>query len=187
MSEMTEMNESEQSGVDPSDSGGSETVGQPSVEERLKTLQADSERFKDLAMRTQADFDNFRKRSAREKEEAVKFANGSLLERLIPVIDNFELGLSAARVEADSSPIFKGMEMVAKQLMDFLQQSGVEAVVAEGVAFDPNVHEAVGQLESETVPEGIVLRQLRKGYRLKERLLRPATVMISKGAPESAA
>jgi molecular chaperone GrpE len=177
---MSETTETQQQSVAEDPVKAVETEG-GAVQEHA--LQIELERFKDLALRTQADFENFRKRSIREREDAVKFANGSLLERLIPVIDNFELGLSAARAEGEGSPVFKGMEMVARQLAEFLSQAGVEPVEAEGAAFDPNLHEAVGQLESETVPEGNVARQLRKGYRLRERLLRPATVMISKGAP----
>jgi molecular chaperone GrpE len=154
------------------------------TEESLLTqLQGDIERFRDHALRTQADFDNFRKRAAREKDEATKYANASFLERLIPILDNFELGLNAARGSAADSPILAGMDMVAKQLNDFLTSSGVEPVNAEGQPFDPNVHEAVGQEESAVVPEGVVIRQLRKGFKLRDRLLRPATVMVSKGAP----
>ena len=130
-----------------------------------------------------ADFDNFRKRATREKEDAIKCANASFLDRLIPILDNFELGLNAARTSAADSPILSGMDMVAKQLADFLASSGVEPVNGEGRTFDPNLHEAVAQEESAKVPEGVVIRQLRKGFKLRDRLLRPATVMVSKGAP----
>jgi molecular chaperone GrpE len=102
---------------------------------------------------------------------------------LIPILDNFELGLNAARAGAANSPILAGMDMVAKQLSDFLVSSGVEAVNGEGQPFDPNLHEAVAQEESATVKEGVVIRQLRRGYKLRDRLLRPATVVVSKGAP----
>jgi molecular chaperone GrpE len=142
-------------------------------------------RFRDLALRNQADLENFRKRAAREKDDAVKFANAAFLERLLPVLDNFELGLSAARAGAENSPILMGMDMVAKQLADFLTGSGVEPVNGEGQPFDPNLHEAVAQEASETVAEGVIVRQLRRGYKLRERLLRPATVVVSKGAPQA--
>src|SRR5207302_2470169 len=82
-------------------------------------LQADLDRFRDLALRSQADFENYKKRCAREKEEAIKYANSSLLERLVAIVDNFELGLSAAREESESSPIYSGMNLVLKQLNDF--------------------------------------------------------------------
>ncbi|MEI8233934.1 MAG: nucleotide exchange factor GrpE [Verrucomicrobiota bacterium] len=143
-------------------------------------IQADMERFRDLAMRTQADFENYRKRSIREREEAVKYANAALIERLIPLLDNFELGLQAARAEG-SQGVILGFEMVAKQFQEFLAASGVETVEAEGKPFDPNLHEAVGHEPSETVPEGVVIRQLRKGYKLRDRLIRAANVFVSKG------
>ena len=142
-------------------------------------LQADLERFRDLALRSQADFDNFRKRSSREKEDAVKYSNSALLERLIPIIDNFELGLAAA--SAEKSPILAGMGMVAKQLHDFLSDFGVTSIDATGQKFDPNLHEAIAHEHDPKVPEGKVIRQVRKGYKLKERLLRPANVIVSSG------
>jgi len=151
-------------------------------ESALAQLQGDIERFKDLALRSQADFDNYRKRSAREKEEAIRFANASFLERLIPIFDNFELGLSATKNSAEGSSILAGLDMVAKQLGDFLAENGVQPVDAVGQKFDPNFHEAIAEEESAEADEGVVLRQLRKGYKLKERLLRPATVVVSKGS-----
>ena len=150
-------------------------------EAALSQLQSDLERFRDLALRSQADFDNFRKRSAREKEDAIKYANASLLERLIPILDSFELGLTAARADVANSPILAGMEMVAKQISDFLTDSGVQAIDATGQKFDPNLHEALAHEESGEVAEGKVIRQMRKGYKLKDRLLRPANVIVSKG------
>jgi len=149
-------------------------------ENPLEALQADMERFRDLALRTQADFENYRKRAIRDKEDAIKYANASLMERLIPVIDNFEFGIQAARNEG-SQAVLVGLEMVAKQFQEFLTSVGVETVEAEGKPFDPNLHEAVGHEASDIVPEGAVVRQLRKGYKLRDRLLRPANVFVSKG------
>ena len=155
----------EQTVADPNAAPGSararsgETTGaETGGDESLAQLQSDLDRFRDLALRSQADFENFRKRAAREKEDAVKYANGAMLERLLPILDNFELGLNAARGTAESSPILAGMEMVAKQLNDFLAQHGVEPVASEGAKFDPNLHEAVAQESSRTVPEGHVVR-----------------------------
>lgn len=152
-------------------------------EDPIAGLQADLDRFRDLALRSQADFDNFKKRAAREKEDAIKYANSSLLERLVAIIDNFELGLSAARGEGEQSPIYAGMSMVLKQLMDFLADNGVQPIEAEGQKFDPNLHEAIGHEPSATVAEGTVIRQTRRGYKLKDRLLRPSSVVVSSGAP----
>ena len=149
----------------------------------IASLQSDLDRFRDLALRSQADFDNYKKRAAREKDEAIKYANSSLLERLVTIIDNFELGLSAARGEGESSPIYAGMSMVLKQLTDFLADNGLQPIDAEGQKFDPNLHEAIAHEASTTVPEGVVIRQTRRGYKLKDRLLRPSSVVVSSGAP----
>jgi molecular chaperone GrpE len=169
-----------QSDKDPRAASTQETVPDSSEESAFSQLQADLERFRDLAFRSQADFDNYRKRSAREKEDAVKYANSSLLERLIPIIDNFELGLAAA-AGAENSPIHAGMSMVGKQLNDFLAEFGVTPVDATGQTFDPNLHEAIAHEHNSKVPEGRVIRQVRRGYKLKDRLLRPANVIVSSG------
>jgi molecular chaperone GrpE len=145
-------------------------------------LQADLDRFRDLALRSQADFENYKKRAAREKEEAIKYANSSLLEKLIAIIDNFELGLEAARAEGEKSPIFSGMSMVLKQLMDFLADSGLTPIDATGQKFDPNLHEAIAHEPSDEFAEGIVVRQTRRGYKMKDRLLRPSSVVVSSGS-----
>ncbi len=147
-------------------------------------FQAEAARFKDLALRAQADLDNYRKRAVREKEESIRYANVSLLEKLLPVLDNFELGLEAARTAPDAASIVQGMAMVQKQLQDFLKDNGVESVTAEGEVFDPARHEAVAQEHSPEVPEGHVVRQIRKGYKLRDRLLRASSVTVSKGAAE---
>jgi len=161
-----------------------ETAGKPDEdgEAALARLQSDLDRFRDLALRSQADIENFRKRAAREKEDAIKYSNASFLERLIPILDSFELGLSAARADSEGSPIFVGMQMVSRQLSDFLTELGVQTIDATGTKFDPNIHEAIAQEESPGVEEGTVIRQLRKGYKWKDRLLRPANVIVSKGA-----
>lgn len=147
----------------------------------FQALREDFEKFKDLYIRSQADLDNYRKRAVREREDAIRYANLSLLERLLPVLDNFELGLDAARQSGGADGILQGMAMVQKQLQDFLRDSGVESIDAVGAPFDPNFHEALGQEASDEAPEGTVLRQLRRGYKLKDRLLRPSAVMVSKG------
>ena len=149
-------------------------------DDAMAGLQADLDRFRDLALRSQADFDNYKKRAAREKEDAVKYANSSLLQRLVSILDNFELGLAAAKTEGTQSPIYSGMVLVQKQLNDLLEENGLQAIEAEGKKFDPNLHEAIAHEPSET-PEGTVVRQARRGYRFKDRLLRPARVVVSSG------
>lgn len=140
--------------------------------------------LQDKVARMQADFDNFRKRLAREKEDAIRYANEGLLEELLPIVDNFELGLQAADTATDAQTIAVGMKMVKTQLDRFLENSGVKAIDATGQAFDPNLHDAVEQQESTDVPEGHVLFQRRKGYQLADRLIRPATVIVAQ-APKT--
>jgi molecular chaperone GrpE len=151
------------------------------VAEDMVDPAAEAEKFRDLALRTAADFDNYRKRAVREKDEAIRYANNSLLQDLLPVLDNFELGLDAARSAAGADAILQGLGMVARQFRDFLTSSGLEEVQTEGAEFDPNLMEAVGHEANDTVPEGRVVRQARRGYKLRVRLLRPARVFVSKG------
>ena len=169
-------NPTESDGQDPSaqDTGQEAEIAEVDFE-------AEAAKLKDLALRARADLDNFRKRALREKEEAIRYANNGLLERLLPVIDNFELGLDAAKNAADTASILQGMAMVHKQLQDFLKNNGLEEVQAEGEAFDPNKHDAVSQEFSTEVPEGHVVRQVRKGYKIKDRLVRASSVIVSKG------
>ena len=149
-------------------------------DDAMAGLQADLDRFRDLALRSQADFENYKKRASREKEDAIKYANSSLLQRLVSILDNFELGLAAAKTESERSPIYSGMVLVQKQLNDLLEENGLQAIEAEDKKFDPNLHEAIAHEPSET-PEGTVIRQARRGYRFKDRLLRPARVVVSSG------
>jgi len=173
--EREEMNSSAQA---KQPSAATATGAEP--EDPLAGLQADLDRFRDLALRSQADFENYKKRAAREKEDAVKYANSSLLQRLVSILDNFELGLAAAKTESSQSPIYSGMVLVQKQLNDLLEENGLHAIEAEGKKFDPNLHEAIAHEASDS-PEETVIRQARRGYRFKDRLLRPARVIVSSG------
>lgn len=139
-------------------------------------------------LRTTADFDNFKKRAAREKSEAVQYANLSLIQKLLPVLDNFEMALAAAQNVNDEklASFQSGVVMIQQQLKSALAETGLEEINAAGQPFDPNFHEAVSEQESADTPEGHVLQQLRKGYKLKERLLRPATVVVAKKPAEPA-
>ena len=142
-------------------------------------------RWRELAMRTAAEYDNYRKRCVKDREDFTKYANRGLLEELLPVIDNFEMGMQMAGQDT-SSMIYIGMSMVQKQLVDFLEGQGVQPIVTEaGQMFDHNIHEAI-MSEPSDQPEGTILRVLRKGYNLRGRLLRPANV-VTAAAPETAA
>jgi molecular chaperone GrpE len=176
-----EMKQSALARSTPSSAPPAAGVEQGEAEDPMAGLQADLDRFRDLALRSQADFENYKRRSAREKDEAIKYANSSLLERLIGIIDNFELGLAAAKEQGERSPIYSGMVLVQKQLNDLLAENGLQPIEAEGKTVDPNLHEAIAHEPSDQFPEGIVLRQVRRGYRLKDRLLRPSRVVVSSG------
>lgn len=141
-------------------------------------LEADAAKWKDLSLRTAAEMENLRKRTAREREEAIRYSNQRLLEELLPVIDNFEMGMQAASQDT-TSMIYIGMNMVRKQLHEFLSSQGVEEIPTTG-NFDPNLHEAVAQEDFAAGEEGRILRVTRLGYKLRDRLLRPASVVVSK-------
>ena len=142
-------------------------------------LEAEVMKWKELAMRTAADHENYRKRAAREREEAVRYSNQSLLEELLPILDNFEMGMQAASQD-QSSMIYIGMDMVRKQLNEFLGSCGVTEIASEGKAFDPNVHEALMLQPSNDVPENQVLSVVQKGWKLKGKILKHARVIVSR-------
>lgn len=163
-----------------------ETGAEPTAaKDPLEEAQAEVLRWKDQAYRQAAELDNFRKRMAREAQESRAYANADLLRGLLPVLDSFEMGLEAARAESEKSMIFMGMSMVQRQIMDFLREQGVQEVEALGKAFDPMLHEAVSTEVNATVPEGQVLRVTRRGFRLRERLLRAASVIVAAPAAEA--
>ncbi len=143
-----------------------------------ETLEAEAAKWKEISLRTAAEMDNLRKRTAREREDAIRYANQRLLEDLLPVIDNFEMGMLAAAQDTKSM-IYIGMDMVRRQLNEFLTSQGVEEIPTTG-KFDPNLHDAVSQEECSEGEEGRILRTHRRGFRLRDRLLRPASVVVSK-------
>ena len=144
----------------------------------MKEAQAMIDDLNDRLVRQAADLENFRKRSQREKDEARQFANQGLLEKLLPVLDNFEMALVAA---GDADPAIRdGVQMIYDQLFAVLKGSGMEPIDAMGEAFDPNLHEALSQEETADVNEGTVVQQVQRGYKLNERLVRPARVVVAK-------
>jgi molecular chaperone GrpE len=171
----------------------------PEQLEDLKIRAAKADENWDRLLRTTADFENFKKRAAREKVESAQYASFSLLQKLLPVLDNFEMALAAAQSATAARPdglaaagdkltsLQSGVLMIQQQLKNALVEAGLEEIDAAGKPFDPNFHEAISQQESADVPEGNVLQQLRKGYKFKERLLRAATVVVAKppaGSPK---
>jgi molecular chaperone GrpE len=163
----------------------------PEQIEDLKVRAAKADENWDRLLRTTADFENFKKRAAREKIESAQYASFSLLQKLLPVLDNFEMALAAAQTATSARPasavaddkltsLQSGVIMIQQQLKSALTETGLEEIDATGKPFDPNVHEAISQQESAEAPEGSVLQQLRKGYKFKDRLLRPATVIVAR-------
>ncbi len=150
---------------------------EPAALDPWETLEAEAAKWKDASLRTAAEMDNLRKRTAREREEAIRYANSRLLEDLLPVIDNFEMGMQAASQDT-SSMIYIGMDMVRKQINDFLENQGMKEIPTD-IPFDPNLHEAVSQEASDEAEEGTILRTTRRGFKLRDRLLRPASVIVA--------
>jgi molecular chaperone GrpE len=165
----------------PGDEFPGTSAPEPAAEDKLRAEVAE---LKDKLLRGQAEWDNSRKRILREKEDAVRYASEALLEKLLPVLDNFEMGMQAAKSATDAKAIAQGYEMVLAQLQQVLRDAGVEPVDAVGQPFDPHRHEALGHQDSTEHPEGHVMMQTRKGYKLKDRLLRPASVFVAR-TPET--
>lgn len=150
--------------------------------EELRAVAAKAEENWDRFLRLTAEFDNYRKRAAREKEESVRYANHRLLERLLPVLDSLDMALAAASSQNGQSPesLQEGINLVLQQFRSVLTEAGLEEIEAHGKPFDPNFHEAVSQMETGEFEEGHVAQQLRKGYVLRDRLVRPSTVIVAK-------
>ena len=148
--------------------------------EDLKERAAKADENWDRFLRQAADLENYKKRAARERQEAVTFANEALLQKLIPTLDAFEMALAAAKPDPASQSLRDGILMVSNQLKSTLAGAGLEEIDATGKMFDPASHEALSQQETAAVPEGRVLQQIRKGYKFRNRLIRPAGVIVAK-------
>lgn len=139
-----------------------------------RRMKRELEEYKQAYLQLRADFENYKKRSARHFEEVGEFAKSELLKRLLPIVDNFERALSF-----ENNPYAEGMQMIYRQLVDFLAKEGVERMETVGKKFDPNLHEAVGWVESED-EEGTIVEETLAGYTYKGKLLRPARVKVAK-------
>jgi molecular chaperone GrpE len=153
----------------------------PAQIDQLKEQAAKAEEYRERLLREAADFENYKKRAARERQDSVTYANENLLQKLIPILDTFEMALAAAASDgAAAQSLQAGVLMVYNQLKSALADAGLEEIDAQGKVFDPNLHEAVSQQESAEVPEGEVTQQIRKGYKFRNRLVRPAGVIVAK-------
>ena len=156
----------------------------PDADQTPAALAVENQELRDRYMRTLADFENYRKRADREKQDFFKYAMHGVLKDLLPVLDNFDRALEHAE---EGDDFHKGVALIYKQLFDELKKHGVRVIDDANVHFDPNIHEAVVTEEDASVPSHTVVAILQKGYFLHDRLLRPALVKVSTGGPEGAA
>jgi molecular chaperone GrpE len=153
-----------------------------SLDPGADALRQENQKIRDQYLRSLADFENFRKRSEREKSDFHRYANLQIMKELLPVLDNFERAFS--HVPDAEGEFAKGIELIYRQLADSLQKSGLKAIGEAGVPFDPNIHEAVMREEDPSVPSHTVIEVLQKGYFLHDRLVRPAMVRVAVGGPD---
>ena len=156
-----------------------------SVMQQLKEAQAEAIQGKEHYFRALADLENFRRRVAREKEELRKFATQDLMQSLLPVLDNLQIGLNSARNHSQANcSVIEGFQLVAEQMKSLLQEYGLQEINPKE-AFDPSFHDCVAHETSTEIPEGHIIKVMRVGYKLQDRLLRPASVVVSSGSEQS--
>lgn len=169
---------SEQSSADQP---AEEQPAEPAAEDPTAALKAALADANDRNLRLMAEFDNYRRRTAKEQLELIETANGKLLEKLSEVQDNFERAFASENKAQDLEAFEKGMQMIYNQFAKILTDAGLEQIDPTGAEFDPNMHEALMQQPSETVPEGHVVTVFQKGYKLKNKILKTAKVIVSSG------
>lgn len=150
------------------------------LKERLSETEKQNKELEDRLIRLAAEFDNYKKRVAKEQNQVVKNANENLISKLLESLDNFSRALDSARNSADIKSLQSGLELIYFQLMDILTKEGLEEIKAVGERFDPHLHEAVLQIESEQ-PEGTIVDEISKGYKLNGKVVRHSKVVVSKG------
>ncbi len=165
-----------ESGENEGGKSGAAPVGEPSLSESEK-LKAERDALLDRLARLQAEFDNARKRAAREQQEFREFAAADVIKNFLPILDSFERALKA---RGDAGDFRSGVELIYKQFLDALQKSGVQPIAAVGEAFDPRMHEAIEMVDTTDVPDHHVIDELQRGYKYKDRLLRPAMVRVAR-------
>lgn len=157
-----------------------EKMTKKELREKLQELREESAKNYDLYLRSQAEMENLKKRSKKDKEDWVKYANETLIKELLPVMDNLENALSHSNEEDSLHALREGIELTLKGLKDSLLKAGVEVVKAMGEPFDPCFHEAVSEMEDPAAEPGAVIHELQKGYILNQRLIRPAMVVVNR-------
>ncbi|MDY0148555.1 MAG: nucleotide exchange factor GrpE [Kiritimatiellia bacterium] len=167
--------------VPPADDVAAEAADEATVETAAEATPPPPEPLPHQMLRLQADFENYRKRMAREKLDWIAFASEKLVMDLLPVLDHFELGLADCANNGAPKTFTEGFHLIYTQLLSAIEKAGVQAIDAEGQPFDPNLHEAMSAQHSDTVPVDHVMTQTRRGYKMGEKLLRPAQVIVSSG------
>ncbi len=152
------------------------------VQEQLTICQEEKKQLEDRVLRLAAEFDNYKKRTAREFEQLVKTANENLILHLVEVLDNFERALDSAHNAKDFDAFHQGVELIYQHLRELLAKQGLKAIEALGQPFDPHHHEAVLQIEDQEHPQETVVTEIKRGYMLADKLLRPAQVVVSKAS-----
>lgn len=147
--------------------------------EKLKKLAAERDQYLDLAARTRAEFENYQKRMQRERELDRKYAFGPLAESLLPIYDNLDRAVAAAKQAGDNGPLVQGVAMVVTQFLELLKRHGITRIEADGKPFDPNLHQAVMQKPADDVPANTVVQVIEQGFLNQDRVLRPAKVIVS--------
>lgn len=160
-----------------------EALGAKEIEE-LKQKAAESEEYKDKYLKVHAEYENTRKRLEKEKTDHITFANEDILSKLFPIMDNFDMAFDAMEKAEDKDALLEGIKLVQKEFHKVLEENGVERIETEGKEFDPNMHEAVNAVNTEEYPDGMIIEEVRPGYMLNKRLLRPAQVIIAKNSKE---
>jgi molecular chaperone GrpE len=150
------------------------------VADPVAEARAEAARMKDQWVRTAADFDNYRKRARRDVDDARKAGREDLLKELLPVFDNLERAIVSAQRATEVKPVADGLAMVVKQFVDVVSRSGITKVPTVGVSFDPSIHEAIQQVETDDHPPGTVVSEIQAGYMQGERLVRAAMVVVAK-------
>ena len=151
-----------------------------SLRQQLETKETEAKNNYERLLRQAAELENYKKRSARERDDAIRYANESLLKDLLPVVDNLERAIAHASGGGNGKPLVEGVEMVLRGLTDVLAKHGAMPILAQGQPFDPTKHEAMTQVETDDHEPNSVVEELHKGYMLRDRLLRPALVSVAK-------
>ena len=167
--------------------GAAASARAPTPESKLAEVQAEAARTRDQLLRTAADFENFRKRTRREIDDAQRRGRETTLKDLLPVFDNLERATLHADTASDVKSFAEGIRMVIRQFTDTLDRMGIKRVPAVGHPFDPTVHEAIQQIESTEHAAGVVMAEIQPGYVIGDYLVRAAQVVVSKGAPAAPA